>query len=70
MHADHDLHYSPVIGGMLSHPAERWPDTIGKIPFFHSHPYFLPCLVAAMVPLSAFVVTALFMKEVGDLLIL
>jgi hypothetical protein len=53
-----------MIGGTLSHPADRWPGTLGKISVFRDYPYFLPCLAAAMVPLSAFVFTMLFLKEV------
>jgi hypothetical protein len=56
---------SPIIGGVLSHPGSRWPHSIGKFAFFNSHPYFLPCIVAAMVPLSACIFTAVFMKEVS-----
>jgi hypothetical protein len=57
--------FRPVVGGMLSHPAEKWPDTVGKIAFFRSHPYFLPCFVVGLVPLGACVFTAVFMKEVS-----
>jgi hypothetical protein len=57
--------FRPIVGGMLSHPAEKWPDTLGKIAFLHSHPYFLPCLVAALVPLGACIFTVVFMKEVS-----
>jgi hypothetical protein len=52
------------MGGILSHPADRWPGTLGKIAVFRDYPYFLPCLAAAMIPLSAFVFTSLFLKEV------
>jgi hypothetical protein len=53
-----------MIGGVLSHAADRWPNTLGRVAVFRAYPYFLPCLVAAMVPLSAFVITSLFLKEV------
>jgi hypothetical protein len=59
-----DLGIRPIIGGVLSHPANKWPNTIGKIALFRNYPYFLPCLVAAMVPLSTFIFTLLFLKEV------
>ncbi|KIM84952.1 hypothetical protein PILCRDRAFT_817783 [Piloderma croceum F 1598] len=55
--------FGPMLGGILSHPADRWPGTLGKIAVFRDYPYFLPCLAAAMIPLSAFVFTSLFMKE-------
>jgi hypothetical protein len=60
-----DLSIRPMMGGILSHPADRWPGTLGKIAVFRDYPYFLPCLAAAMIPLSAFVFTSLFLKEVS-----
>ncbi|KAF8969121.1 major facilitator superfamily multidrug-resistance, DHA1 sub-family [Flammula alnicola] len=36
----------PLIGGVLSNPAKRWPDTLGRISYLRTHPYFLPCAVA------------------------
>jgi len=56
---------APLIGGSLTHPYERFPKTFGKWPFWQSYPYFLPCLVAAIFPVSAFLLAAFFMKEVG-----
>jgi hypothetical protein len=53
------------VGGLLSHPAESWPGSIGRIDFLSSYPYFLPCFVVALVPLSACIFTALFMEEVS-----
>ena len=55
----------PVIGGILSHPADRWPATFAKLTFFSDFPYFLPCFVAGLVPLSAFFLSAMFLKEVS-----
>jgi len=48
----------PMIGGVLSHPVDRWPEILGKIAVFCNHPYFLPCFAAAVVPLGAFVFTS------------
>ncbi|KZP07582.1 MFS general substrate transporter [Athelia psychrophila] len=53
----------PIIGGALSHPAEQWPGTLGKIAFLRQHPYALPCFTAASIPLAAFVFVTLFFKE-------
>lgn len=53
----------PLIGGSLSHPAERWPNTLGKINFLRDYPYALPCICIALVPLSASLLVALFFKE-------
>jgi hypothetical protein len=55
------------MGGILSRPADSWPSTFGKLEFFQSYPYILPCVVAALVPLSGFVLTSLFLKEVSSL---
>jgi hypothetical protein len=59
-----DLSIRPIIGGVLSHPADRWPGTLGKFTVFRRYPYFLPCLAAALIPLSGFVFASLFLKEV------
>jgi len=56
-----------MVGGILSHPATKWPETFGKIAFFQSYPYFLPCIVAGMAPLGACIFAAIFMKEVSAL---
>ncbi|KZP11428.1 MFS general substrate transporter [Athelia psychrophila] len=53
----------PMIGGALSHPAEQWSSTLGKMEFLRQYPYALPCFTAALVPLAAFVFTTLFFKE-------
>ncbi|KAF7977167.1 hypothetical protein HWV62_4599 [Athelia sp. TMB] len=55
--------FGPMIGGLLSHPAKTWPNTLGKIAFLRDHPYFLPCATAALIPLSAFIITSIFLKE-------
>ncbi|KAF7985324.1 hypothetical protein HWV62_6515 [Athelia sp. TMB] len=53
----------PMIGGVLSHPAEQWPSTAGRIPFLRQYPYALPCFTAALIPLGAFVFIAVFFRE-------
>ncbi|KAJ2926058.1 hypothetical protein H1R20_g11036, partial [Candolleomyces eurysporus] len=53
----------PTLGGVLSSPALRWPETFGRIPFFHHHPYFLPCAAAALIAFTSFFVSAIAMKE-------
>ncbi|KZP23804.1 MFS general substrate transporter [Athelia psychrophila] len=53
----------PLIGGLLARPAERWPETMGTVPFFTTYPYFLPCMVAACVAVSAFILAACLLKE-------
>ncbi|KAF8228343.1 MFS general substrate transporter [Tricholoma matsutake] len=53
----------PLLGGVLSNPATTWPDTFGKILFFHDHPYFLPCAIAALVALISSLVASVGLKE-------
>jgi len=53
----------PLIGGAFANPAKEWPEIFGHIKFFHYYPYFLPCFVAALVPLSAFLFAFLGLKE-------
>ncbi|KAI0298429.1 hypothetical protein B0F90DRAFT_1732264 [Multifurca ochricompacta] len=55
---------SPLIGGVLSRPQDRWPDLFSH-PFWASYPYFLPCLAAAALSCLSFIIAALFLKEVG-----
>jgi hypothetical protein len=56
---------SPMLGGVLSRPAATWPDTFGKIIFFHEYPYFLPCGVAALIALTSFFIASVGLKEVS-----
>ena len=61
--ADRELS-SPVIGGIFSRPVDTWPQSFGKIQFLRDNPYFLPCLVAALIPFSACIFNLIFLKEV------
>lgn len=60
-----DFDNSPIIGGLLSNPAGRWPDSIGHIAFFKDYPYFLPCAVAGLVSLLCFLLTLFGLEEVS-----
>ncbi|TDL19260.1 MFS general substrate transporter [Rickenella mellea] len=53
----------PLIGGALSHPAERFPSVFGDSEFMKSHPYFLPCAIPATFSLIAWIVTFFFLEE-------
>ncbi|KAH9481773.1 Major facilitator-type transporter psiT2 [Psilocybe cubensis] len=53
----------PIIGGILSNPATRWPDTLGRIAYLRTHPYFLPCLVAASFAFATFIFVCFALKE-------
>lgn len=52
-----------LIGGVLSDPAAKWPNSVGRYALFHRYPYFLPCIVAASVSISSWLITLLFLKE-------
>ncbi|PPR03542.1 hypothetical protein CVT24_007029 [Panaeolus cyanescens] len=54
---------APLIGGVLSNPATRWPDTFGRIAYLRTHPYFLPCLVSGFIALVTFVIAAFGLRE-------
>jgi hypothetical protein len=56
--------HRPFIGGVLSRPQDHWPDRFSH-PFWAEYPYFLPCLVAATYALISFIVTAIYLGEVG-----
>ncbi|KAG5643880.1 hypothetical protein DXG03_009510 [Asterophora parasitica] len=53
----------PLIGGAFTAPATRWPSVLGHVQFFKDYPYFLPCFVATLVPLSAFLLAFIALKE-------
>lgn len=53
---------SPVMGGYLSHPAERFPNVFGN-PFWINNPYFLPCLVAAIFAFGSAMLATIILEE-------
>ncbi|KAG0702476.1 major facilitator superfamily domain-containing protein [Suillus ampliporus] len=52
-----------LFGGVLSDPADKWPDSFGRYQIFHQYPYFLPCIVAGSVSTASWLITLLFLKE-------
>jgi len=62
--------HRPILGGLLSNPETQWPDSLGRIPYLRSHPYFLSCLIAALFSFVVYVVTFLTLKEVRFAVIL
>ena len=56
--------FRPLYGGVLAKPHDRWPALFSGI-FWQNYPYFLPCLVSVSFTAVAFLVAALFLKEVG-----
>ncbi|KAF9244656.1 major facilitator superfamily domain-containing protein [Melanogaster broomeanus] len=53
----------PIIGGSLSHPAERFPDMFGNSSFFKEFPYFLPCAVPATVTALCWAISYMYLNE-------
>ncbi|KAH9948712.1 MFS general substrate transporter [Amylocystis lapponica] len=53
----------PIIGGVLSEPVQRWPHSFGASEFWMTYPYFLPCVTAACLSISAFVMALVGLKE-------
>ncbi|KAJ7105708.1 major facilitator superfamily multidrug-resistance, DHA1 sub-family [Mycena epipterygia] len=54
---------APLIGGTLANPAERYPDSLGKIHLLKKFPYLLPCATAGALAFSAFVIAFIGLKE-------
>ncbi|KAF8813373.1 hypothetical protein BYT27DRAFT_7250910 [Phlegmacium glaucopus] len=54
---------APIIGGVLSNPAARWPDTLGQIHYLRQHPYFLPCATSGSLAFAAFIISFFGLKE-------
>lgn len=52
-----------LIGGNLSHPADKYPNLFGHISLFRERPYFLPCLVSALITFAAMICVAVFLEE-------
>ncbi|PFH51069.1 hypothetical protein AMATHDRAFT_143443 [Amanita thiersii Skay4041] len=53
---------APMIGGSLSRPHERFPETFTSR-FWRDYPYFLPCVVSASVSFFGFIITLILLKE-------
>ncbi|KAG1729767.1 MFS multidrug-resistance DHA1 sub-family [Suillus lakei] len=53
----------PLIGGYLSHPADRFPRLFGQSTFLKTHPYFLACAGPALIAALAWVVTYMLLQE-------
>ena len=54
---------SPLVGGTLSRPQDRWPHLFSHA-FWAKYPYFLPCVVVAAYCCVCFVTVAVFLEEV------
>ncbi|KAF0387778.1 MFS general substrate transporter [Gigaspora margarita] len=54
---------SPMTGGYLSNPVDRFPGIFGGCLFLKQFPYFLPCAVAAFIGLTGFIVGFFMLPE-------
>ncbi|KAF8640233.1 hypothetical protein AX16_010129 [Volvariella volvacea WC 439] len=53
----------PIIGGIFARPAQRWPDTLGRIELFKEYPYLLPCAISSFLALISGIIASLSLKE-------
>lgn len=53
----------PLIGGMLSHPAERYPEIFGGFDFLKDKPYFLPCFISSLATCFSIAIAYFFLEE-------
>ncbi|KAL9714493.1 hypothetical protein Ac2012v2_002808 [Leucoagaricus gongylophorus] len=58
----------PLIGGVFSKPATRWPNFFGSFALFREYPYLLPCLTAAIISFSTCLIGFLGLKETNPYL--
>lgn len=54
---------APMLGGLLSNPATKYPNLFGNWGLFIEFPYLLPCIISSLVSLFGFVVGLLFFEE-------
>ncbi|AAW41597.2 expressed protein [Cryptococcus deneoformans JEC21] len=52
-----------AMGGLLSHPFERFPEWFGSVYLLQSYPYLLPCLVGAGLTVLGILFSLLFYRE-------
>ncbi|RDL36140.1 Major facilitator superfamily transporter [Venustampulla echinocandica] len=53
----------PLLGGVLSSPAEQYPDVFGRFAFLKEFPYALPTFVNGMIAAVATIICGLFLQE-------
>ncbi|KAG8895641.1 hypothetical protein FRC01_012271, partial [Tulasnella sp. 417] len=53
----------PLIGGTLSHPAERYPKIFGNYDFLKDRPYFLPCFISSLISCFSITIAYFFLEE-------
>lgn len=53
----------PVLGGLLSEPAKKYPAVFAGYPLLVTYPFLLPCLVAAAMTMACFFATYFLLEE-------
>lgn len=54
----------PLLGGYLSRPSERFPNSwFADSPFWQNHPWLLPCSIASVAPLVGIVIASIWLEE-------
>lgn len=53
----------PLLGGTLSEPATRYPDTFGRFQFFSDYPFFLPCAASCTLSLLSITLAYFALQE-------
>lgn len=56
----------PLLGGILSNPAERYPQIFNKSGLFGRFPYLLPCSCTAVFALLFTMLSAIFLQDVSQ----
>ncbi|KAJ7135733.1 major facilitator superfamily domain-containing protein [Mycena epipterygia] len=59
----------PIIGGLLSDPEKRWPDTWGKLQILRENPYLLPCAAVGLLSLLFFFLGLVALKESSPMIL-
>jgi hypothetical protein len=55
---------SPIMGGILANPVDRWPSVYRNLPLFAVHPYLLPCAAAALIAFASAGIASITLQEV------
>ncbi|KAI6044363.1 major facilitator superfamily domain-containing protein [Pisolithus marmoratus] len=55
----------PLIGGLLEHPAKKFPTVFGGSTFFKTYPYFLPCSVAGTFAVICWFIAYFLLEEMS-----
>ncbi|KJE90743.1 hypothetical protein CAOG_02001 [Capsaspora owczarzaki ATCC 30864] len=53
----------PAIGGLLTHPAEKWPELVSPDSILAKYPAFLPCIVSSIISTVGLIAVAIFLPE-------